>query len=104
MRFKNLEYSKKTIGGYFLLYIDSTYSELCSLLGEPKGKSSIDGKVRVEWIIELENKVVFTIYDWKEYDTPIEEVTIWHVGGEDKDLPYIRDFLFNDLSLIEFYL
>lgn len=83
--------------GYLVLSLSATYLELVGKLGEPKCGASADGKARVEWHIRLNNahNTEFSIYDWKE-DAPITEVTRWHVGGTDKDTPYIRNFLFNE--------
>lgn len=83
--------------GYLILSLKATYLELVGKLGEPKCGGSTDGKTRVEWHIRLNNahNTEFSIYDWKE-DIPVTEVTRWHIGGTDKDTPYVRDFLFNE--------
>ena len=44
---------------------------------------SQDNKVKAEWAFKAwyEGKlIILTIYDYKEYDKPIEKVTEWHIG------------------------
>lgn len=63
-------------------YIECTYNELRETFGEP-GEG--DGyKVQAEWCGKTSDGTVFTIYDWKEYETPPEQVTEWHIGGHNK--------------------
>lgn len=50
--------------------------------GEPMRYDGMD-KVQVEWAIQFDDGQVATIYDWKEYTTPAEMVTDWHIGGND---------------------
>lgn len=63
--------------------ITLTYAELVVKLGEPTYLGSADEKSQAEWVIEFEDDDVTTatVYDWKEYDTPKEQVTEWHIGG-----------------------
>lgn len=59
------------------------YDELVAILGEPTlDEESGDGKVQVEWVIELDGQV-FTIYDWKTYDKEYtkNKLTTWSIGG-----------------------
>lgn len=59
------------------------YDELVAILGEPTfNEESADGKVQVEWVIELDGNV-FTIYDWKTYDREYTKnnLTTWSIGG-----------------------
>lgn len=60
-----------------------TYSQLLAKLGEPcfGPEHSGDGKVRAEWLLQFEDGSIATIYDYKEYETPIEKVTEWSIGG-----------------------
>ena len=64
-------------------YIDATFEYLLKTFGEPEYGSG-DGKVQAEWELEI-NGVVVTIYDYKEYETPMEQVTRWHIGGKDEE-------------------
>jgi hypothetical protein len=57
----------------------TTYDELVSKFGEPRGPSA-DNKVKAEWIIEGEDGTVATIYDWKLDNIP-KDLYHWHVGG-----------------------
>lgn len=62
-------------------YVRSDYTTLVDIFGEPQRGGD---KTTVEWVIEFEDEegdfVVATIYDWKEYDTPMGEYD-WHIGG-----------------------
>ena len=60
-------------------YIPTTYSRLVEKFGEPR-RTCGDGKVTAEWILEFEDQIVATIYDWKTNETP-EGLYRWHVGG-----------------------
>lgn len=57
------------------------YDKLVELFGEPERFQ--EGKVQAEWLIEFDDGVVASIYDWKE-DIKPEAVKIWHVGGHEK--------------------
>lgn len=78
----------------------TTYAELVELLGEPTygPEHSGDGKVQAEWQLLLRvdgRELVATIYDWKSYDTPVEDITEWHVGGAyDDTFTYVDDIMF----------
>lgn len=61
-------------------YVRTSYDRLVSLLGEPDRGS---GKITAEWIVEFEDGTVATIYDWKEYSTPLGSYD-WHIGGHDQ--------------------
>ena len=58
-------------------YVETTYDTLVAVFGEPLRGGD---KTTVEWILKFEDGTVATIYDWKEYDTPMGEYD-WHVGG-----------------------
>jgi len=62
-------------------YVKTTYSDLVAIFGEPTYRGG--DKTTAEWVITFgrgKDKVVATIYDWKEYETPMGEYN-WHVGG-----------------------
>lgn len=56
------------------------YHQLVEVFGEPEGGGD---KTTVEWCLEFEDGTVATIYDWKEYETPMG-LHQWHIGGESK--------------------
>ena len=58
----------------------ATFDQLVSLLGKPFG-SSADGKVQALWQVKFSDGTIATIYDYKEYDTAVEDMTCWSVGG-----------------------
>lgn len=61
-------------------YLTAYYTDLVEKFGEPQGGGD---KTTVEWVIQFEDGTVATIYDWKEYDTPMG-LYDWHVGGINK--------------------
>jgi hypothetical protein len=70
-----------------------SFDKLQSVFGNPILNEPGD-KVQAEWMILFDNGVVATIYDWKEYGTPYEKVSVWHVGGFSKSALYkVRETL-----------
>ena len=71
---------------YHMMNIVTTVNKLIDAIGAPQIEDN-DGndKVNVEWICELSDGTVFTIYDWKEY-RPIDynEEIEFHIGAKDK--------------------
>lgn len=61
------------------LTIKATYDQLVTLFGEPKKVNS--DRVRVAWPISFSDGGVLEVYDWNEFDTPIQNVTHWNVNG-----------------------
>jgi hypothetical protein len=74
-----------TNGTHLQGHINVTYSQLVDALGYPLygPEDSGDGKVQFEWVFKC-NGEVFTLYDWKTYDTEytINELNRWNVGGK----------------------
>jgi hypothetical protein len=58
-------------------YVTAYYHELVEVFGEPDGGGD---KTTVEWCLDFEDGTVATIYDWKEYETPMGQYR-WHIGG-----------------------
>ena len=58
------------------------YEDLVRVFGEPQITSSLDGKIKAEWVGKI-NGLVFTIYDYKSRLEP-QENTNWHIGGKVK--------------------
>ena len=61
-------------------YVQAHYHQLVEVFGEPEGGGD---KTTVEWCLAFEDGTVATIYDWKEYETPMYEYN-WHIGGKSK--------------------
>ena len=59
-------------------YMRATYAQLVERFGQPEGGGD---KTTVEWCLKFEDGTVATIYDWKEYETPMYEYD-WHIGGK----------------------
>jgi hypothetical protein len=67
-------------------YVSSTQKQLRECFGSPMkfSQHDSDGKVTTEWLIEFEDGVIATIYDWKRYEEgspALNEVYEWHIGG-----------------------
>ena len=85
MKFTSL--ARGAVGTSFQGRLDITYSELVRVFGEPLAED--DGyKVDASWIIEFENGVVATIYNYKsgrnylgERGLDIEDIVFWNIGG-----------------------
>ena len=62
-----------------------TYAELVEIFGAPNyGPNNLDmDKVTCEWMIEFEDGVRSSIYDYKTRGTPMGEYE-WHIGGYDE--------------------
>lgn len=81
--------TNKSLNGtsFHMSTVNATVNELKQVLGEVRYTGDFDDKVQNEWLMELENGDVFTVYDWKEYrqysnDDEIE----WHIGGHDRTI------------------
>jgi hypothetical protein len=63
----------------------ATPNQLIESLGEITHGRSGDGKVTMEWVRELDNAEVITVYDWK-YNRVIDmnEEIEWNIGGRNK--------------------
>ena len=59
-------------------YVEAYYHQLVEVFGEPDGGGD---KTTVEWCLQFEDGTVATIYDWKEYETPMG-LYHWHIGGK----------------------
>ncbi len=60
--------------------VETTYARLVAVFGPPPADSGGD-KWRVEWVLRFDDGTVATVYDWKLFGTPVEDVTMWNVGG-----------------------
>ena len=70
----------KINGTHLQGYVNTTFDRLVELFGEGIGGGD---KTTQEWIMEFDDGVVATVYDWKEYSTPLGNYD-WHVGGHDR--------------------
>lgn len=73
-------------GTHLVGTMHTDYFTLRNIFGEPVRSESSYDKVQVEWLIQFDDGVVATIYDWKEYENPAELVTDWHIGGRDPEV------------------
>jgi len=84
---------EKFLGGGNSLkgYINATYHELVEMYGEPNGICG-DGKSKCIWNFITSDGVVFSIYDWKMYDTDKEDITLWNIAGNNsKSVDVVRE-------------
>lgn len=92
-------YSQQANGSHYQKEVVTSYGELINIFGKPSCGESGDGKVQVEWIVIFGDGRLCTIYDWKEYDTPVGSVTNWHLGGHDGVGPNrIKEIIKNGIS------
>jgi hypothetical protein len=67
-------------------YINCSYDFLIYKFGKSLGPSA-DNKSKAVWIIIVKTSNGFeypiTIYDYKEYETTLKDITNWHIGGAD---------------------
>ena len=67
-------------GTHLVGYIDLTYADIVSVLGEDEGGAD---KSLAMWSIKFEDGQIATIYDYKNYGWNKEDITHWHIGGND---------------------
>jgi len=89
-------------------YIEASYEDLVKVFGEPIRETSGDGKVDIEWELEVRdfdfNSVIpITIYNWKDYDGGLTAQTTkdyrWHIGGTSMVAAgYVADYFNNKLA------
>lgn len=60
-----------------------SFEELVDALGEPHASGD---KSMAIWELVI-NGTPVTIYDWKRYDTDLEDVTRWNIGGHGLEAP-----------------
>ena len=71
---------------YHRVSIRTTVNELIELIGEPQHSDNTGReKVNFMWECETSNEKVFTIYDWKQYQSlDLDEEFDFHIGAKDK--------------------
>ena len=62
-------------------YVKTTYDKLVEVFGEPHFRGG--DKITCEWNLRFVDGTIATIYDYKEFSTPMEEYD-WHIGGYNK--------------------
>ena len=63
--------------------INASVNDLTKVLGEPQYDANHGtDKINFEWMMELNDGSVFTVYDYKEYRVlDKREIIGWHIGG-----------------------
>lgn len=91
-------FAEKFNGTHLQGYVGTTFAKLQDLLGEGLGGGD---KTTQEWCIEFSDGTVATIYDWKEYDTPLGHYD-WHIGGtERRAVQLVERLLAGEILLVE---
>lgn len=80
-------------------YVKVSYADLCRVFGTPTTGDAY--KVDAEWILEFEDGIKATIYNYKDgrnYNgpegMPTELITDWHIGGnDDETVRRVREIL-----------
>lgn len=85
MKHTTLTTTEEGNGTHLQGYINTTYGNLLEIFGEPTALESEDGKVNCEWVIEFEDGLIATIYDWKEGEIPVDFYD-WHIGGHSSEV------------------
>jgi hypothetical protein len=91
-------FAEKFNGTHLQGYVGTTFAKLQDLLGEGMGGGD---KTTQEWCIEFSDGTVATIYDWKEYGTPMGHYD-WHIGGtERRAVQLVEDLLAGRIMIVE---
>lgn len=78
---KSVDYLKTAGSSFWGSTVCTTLSKLIKVCGTPSYKNG-DTKVQYVWTLENNEGIVFSIYDWKEYQKFAEDESIeWHIGG-----------------------
>lgn len=94
-----LTQAPNSCGTFFAFCINTRPNDLIDAFGEPYySDSNVSEKASIEWALETADGVVFTIYDWKEYDNPalhnMDKMYEFHVGIKNKKhLSQVRQIL-----------
>ena len=62
-------------------YIKATYNELFNIFG--KHHYDDIGIISAQWVLQTNDELVFSIYDWKKYNYPIHNKDVeydWNIG------------------------
>ena len=81
--------TNKSLNGtsFHMSTVSATVNQLKQVLGEVRYTGDFDDKVQNEWLMELKNGDVFSVYDWKEYKQySNDDVIEWHIGGHDRTI------------------
>jgi len=70
------------------------YEDIVRAFGKPQLGTSLDGKIKAEWVGRI-NGLVFTIYDYKSRLDP-ERNTDWHIGGKQKFVAELVNIYFKN--------
>lgn len=98
----NEDDSIRTCGTCLRGHITTSYANLVDVFGEPMKDGFDDYKSDAEWVVQFEDGLVATIYNYKnginycgsEHGTPTHRIHDWNIGGYDTAVvTYIIDAL-----------
>jgi hypothetical protein len=64
--------------------MNATKEAIEAVFGRQNYSFDPDDKVTTEWVIEFDDGMIATIYDWKRYEQGaprLNERYMWHIGG-----------------------
>lgn len=61
-----------------------TFEHLVEAFGMPIFNPTSDGKTQAEWRVLFDGGVIASIYDYKEGEIPVDQITRWSIGGYDR--------------------
>lgn len=101
MKIKSVNSDVPTFGTHKQGDLNCSYDEIVSALGFPIILVEQFSKSDYEWVIELDNGNVVTIYDWKIGKNYLgkdgfdkEHIQWWSIGGtEKKDAEFVKRFI-----------
>jgi hypothetical protein len=75
--------TKQNISGtdFFGDEVSCSLETMTKLLGQPPAGPFIDDKAQYEWLMELEDGTVFTVYDYKHRKIEQDTIVYWHIGA-----------------------
>ena len=78
--------SSKANGTSYKGEVETYYHKLLEVFGKPTVTSTnVWDKVTCEWVIQFEDGLIATVYDWKVGETPMD-LYDWHIGGTSSEV------------------
>ena len=85
MKFTTKDVIDNGVGTSLQGYVTTTRAALIETFGMPTFITDDEhDKVTTEWVIQFENGIIATVYDWKRYEEgapALSEIYEWHIGG-----------------------
>ena len=79
------DWTTEVNGTHLQGYVTTTRRALETMFGKPFEYTDDypywDGKTTTEWLIQFDDGVIATVYDWKRNSPALDETCTWHIGG-----------------------